>query len=100
VLVIFDGYTDFQYGNNARAFVFAHLQANPELKLADLEQLAKAQSQELSQSSISRYHKQFFASCASPLANNDASGESSAMQLFLASASSANASSGIDNSTS
>ena len=71
---------------NARAFVFTHLQANPELKLAELEQLALEGGQELSQSSISRYRKQFFTRTASSLASNDASCESSTVQAFLASA--------------
>jgi len=72
---------------DARAFVFTHLQANPELKLAELAQLAREHGQELSQSSISRYRKQFFASPASALAHEFASSESSTMQAFLALAS-------------
>jgi len=83
-------------GFNARAFVFTHLQANPDLKLADLEQFAKEQGQELSQSSISRYRKQFFASSASSLASTNARCESSTIQLALASASPASESSGTD----
>jgi len=46
---------------DARAFVFACLQDNPDLKLAELEQLARACNQELSQPTASRYRKQFFA---------------------------------------
>lgn len=46
---------------DARAFVFACLQANPDLKLAEIEQRALSYGQELSQPTASRYRKQFFA---------------------------------------
>lgn len=45
---------------DARAFVFACLNENPDLKLADIEQLARIAGQELSQPTASRYRKQFF----------------------------------------
>lgn len=47
---------------DTRAFVFACLQGNSDLKLSEIEQLVLARGQELSQASISRYRKQFFAS--------------------------------------
>lgn len=47
---------------NARAFVFASLQGDASLKLADLAKLALLQGTELSESTISRYRKEFFAS--------------------------------------
>jgi hypothetical protein len=46
---------------DARAFVFACLQDNPDLKLAEIEQRALSCGQELSQPTASRYRKQFFA---------------------------------------
>ena len=46
---------------DTRAFVFACLKERPDLKLAEIEQLALARNQELSQSTASRYRKQFFA---------------------------------------
>ncbi len=46
---------------DARAFVFVCLQENADLKLSEIEQRALAQHQELSQPTISRYRKQFFA---------------------------------------
>ena len=46
---------------DARAFVFACLEECPDLKLAEIEQLALARNQELSQSTASRYRMQFFA---------------------------------------
>ena len=45
---------------DARAFVFACLNENPNLKLAEIEQLARIAGQELSQPTASRYRKQFF----------------------------------------
>lgn len=47
---------------DARAFVFACLETNTDLKLSEVEHLALARGQELSQPTISRYRKQFFAS--------------------------------------
>ncbi len=47
---------------DARAFVFACLETNVNLKLAEIEQLALARGQELSQPTISRYRKQFMLS--------------------------------------
>ena len=47
---------------DTRAFVFACLQDNSDLKLSEIEQLVLARGQELSQASISRYRKRFFAS--------------------------------------
>jgi F0F1-type ATP synthase membrane subunit b/b' len=47
---------------DARAFVFACLETNANLKLAEIEQLALARGQELSQPTISRYRKQFMLS--------------------------------------
>jgi len=68
---------------DARAFVFACLQENPDAKLADIEKQALAVGQELSQSSISRYRKQFarggassFASAVMQVASADASSDS------------------------
>jgi len=46
---------------DARSFVFACLQDNPDLKLSEIEQLAFSRGQELSQPTASRYRKQFFA---------------------------------------
>jgi 5-formyltetrahydrofolate cyclo-ligase len=48
---------------DARTFVFACLSKNPDLKLAEIEQLAFAAGKELSQPTASRYRKQFFARC-------------------------------------
>jgi len=69
---------------DARAFVFVCLKENPHLKLAEIEQRALACNQELSQSTASRYRKQFFARRASStmqVASTDesASSESSAI---------------------
>jgi hypothetical protein len=58
---------------DARAFVFACLEENPGLKLAEIEQLAFSCGQELSQPTASRYRKQFFASNESSTIVNDAS---------------------------
>ena len=44
---------------DARAFVFACLEKNPALKLAEIEQRARAAGQALSQPTASRYRKQF-----------------------------------------
>ena len=44
---------------DARAFVFACLQEHPDLKLAEIEQRARAAGQVLSQPTVSRYRKQF-----------------------------------------
>jgi len=44
---------------DARAFVFACLQEHPDLKLAEIEQRARAAGQLLSQPTASRYRKQF-----------------------------------------
>jgi len=46
---------------DARAFVFACLEENPDLKLSEIEQRALSCGQELSQPTASRYRKQFFA---------------------------------------
>ncbi len=43
----------------ARAFVFACLEQQPDLKLVEIEQRARAAGQELSQPTASRYRKQF-----------------------------------------
>jgi hypothetical protein len=66
---------------DARAFVFACLQENPDLKLAEIEQLALARDQELSQSTASRYRKQFFARDESSIVQVASSNESSTMQM-------------------
>jgi hypothetical protein len=65
---------------DARAFVFACLEACPDLKLAEIEQLALARNQELSQSTVSRYRKQFFARCESSTMQMQGSDESSSLQ--------------------
>ena len=57
----------------ARAFVFACLQENADLKLSEIEQRAQALGQELSQSSISRYRSQFFANSARSTTDDNAS---------------------------
>jgi len=46
---------------DARAFVFACLEENPDLKLSEIGQLAFSRGRELSQPTASRYRKQFFA---------------------------------------
>jgi hypothetical protein len=63
---------------DARAFVFGCLQKDAECKLADMAKLAALQGQELSQSSISRYRSQFFASSESSTVDENGS---SAMQV-------------------
>ncbi len=62
---------------DTRAFVFACLEENPDLKLAEIEQRALSSGQELSQPTISRYRKQFFARSESSTVVND---ESSTMK--------------------
>ena len=47
---------------DARAFVFACLADNKALKLTEIQQLALAKKQELSEATISRHRKQFFES--------------------------------------
>jgi hypothetical protein len=47
---------------DARAFVFACLEKQAALKLSELKHLARAEGQELSEATISRYRKRFFAS--------------------------------------
>jgi hypothetical protein len=44
---------------DARQFVYACLQKNPEMKLSEIVQLAKLQGQELSEPTISRYRKEY-----------------------------------------
>ena len=64
---------------DARSFVFACLEEHPDLKLAEIEQLAIARGQVLSQPTASRYRKQFFArSESSTVVKND---ESSTMKV-------------------
>jgi hypothetical protein len=64
---------------DARSFVFACLEEHPALKLAEIEQLAIARGQVLSQPTASRYRKQFFArSESSTVVKND---ESSTMKV-------------------
>jgi hypothetical protein len=59
---------------DARAFVFACLQENADLKLSEIEHLALTRDQELSQPTISRYRKLFFASReSSTVVNNESS---------------------------
>ena len=60
---------------DTRAFVFACLQENPDLKLAEIEQRALAAGQELSQPTASRYRKQYFASRESSDESNHESGK-------------------------
>ncbi len=52
---------------DARAFVFACLEANADLKLSEIEQIAQTRGYEISQPTISRYRKQFFVSRESSL---------------------------------
>jgi hypothetical protein len=47
---------------DARAFIFACLEKQAALKLSEIKHLARAEGQELSEATISRYRKQFFAS--------------------------------------
>jgi len=72
---------------DARVFVFACLEENREWKLADIEQLALAAGHTLSQPSISRYRKQFYArresttiQSASSFANAENTSESAMMK--------------------
>ena len=65
---------------DAKAFVFACLRENPEFKLSEIEQLALSQGQELSQPTISRYRKQFFAHDESSSESSIMNGESSLMK--------------------
>ena len=62
---------------DARAFVFSCLQENAACKLRDIQQLAGAKQRELSEATISRYRKQFFARRESPV---KAASESTSMQ--------------------
>ncbi|MBV9690345.1 MAG: hypothetical protein JO202_11635 [Ktedonobacteraceae bacterium] len=62
---------------DARAFVFACLQENPTAKLAELANRARTICKvELSQSTMSRYRKQYFARSASPDASSALQGAS------------------------
>ncbi len=63
---------------DARAFVFSCLQENPDLKLSEIEKRAIAHHQDLSQPTISRYRKLFFARSES---SSVVEHESSAMQV-------------------
>lgn len=65
---------------DARAFVFTCLQENPALKLAEIEQLARACKQPLSQATASRYRKQFFARDESSSMQSASPRESTTMQ--------------------
>ncbi len=58
---------------DARAFVFACLQEHPDLKLAEIEQRARAAGQVLSQPTASRYRKQFLRRNESSTVVDDAS---------------------------
>jgi hypothetical protein len=62
---------------DARAFVFSCLQENAACKLRDIQQLAGAKQRDLSEATISRYRKQFFARRESPV---KAASESTSMQ--------------------
>ena len=66
---------------DARAFVFTCLSENPELKLAEIEQLAHAAGQELSQPTASRYRKQFFHRHESSSVQGESPIESSTMKM-------------------
>ena len=81
---------------DARSFVFACLKEKPTLKLAEIEQRALACNQELSQSTASRYRKQFFASRASSTMQGASTHESSTMQAASVDASTSHESSAID----
>jgi hypothetical protein len=63
-------------GFDARAFVFACLSENPDLKLAEIEQLARVAGQELSQPTASRYRRQFFNTGESAHESSSMKGES------------------------
>jgi hypothetical protein len=65
---------------DARAFVFACLQENADLKLSEIEQRALSAGQELSQPSISRYRKQFFAKNESSTLVDDESSATKAVE--------------------
>lgn len=58
---------------DTRAFVFTCLEENPDLKLAEIEQLAQAIGKEISQPTASRYRKQFFARGESSTTGNSES---------------------------
>ncbi len=58
---------------DARAFVFACLQKDANCKLTDIAKFASLQGEELSQSSISRYRSQFFASSESSTVDENGS---------------------------
>jgi hypothetical protein len=62
---------------DARAFVFSCLQENAACKLRDIQQLADARQRDLSEATISRYRKQFFARRESSV---EAASESASMQ--------------------
>lgn len=66
---------------DARLFVFESLQKDSTCKLSDIQKLAKLQGQELSEASISRYRKQFFASRESSSMQSGSSNESSTLQV-------------------
>jgi hypothetical protein len=66
---------------DARAFVFACLQEHPGLKLAEIEQRARAAGQVLSQPTASRYRKQFMRSSESASVVDDASSSMKAESL-------------------
>jgi hypothetical protein len=66
---------------DAKAFVFACLRENPEFKLSEIEQLALSRGQELSQPTVSRYRKLFFARTdESSTMQDESSDESSTMK--------------------
>jgi hypothetical protein len=73
---------------DARAFVYACLQEHPAIKLAEIEHLALAAGQELSQSTASRYRKQFAARGESSTMQAASIDESSTMQAASAAANS------------
>jgi hypothetical protein len=66
---------------DARAFVFARLSENPDLKLAEIEQLARATGQELSQPTASRYRRQFFNRHESSSMKDESANESVTMKV-------------------
>ena len=62
---------------DARAFVYACLRENAHLKLAEIEQRAKALGQELSQPTISRHRKQFLLHSENSATSNESSSQPS-----------------------
>ena len=81
---------------DARAFVFACLEKNPALKLAEIEQRARAAGQALSQPTASRYRKQFLRGNESATV---VAGESSTMKVESAAESFTMKVQGADKST-